>query len=64
MKTIEKTFQTILFTVSSFCLMLIFFKLGTTNYDIENLWAIIIFTVPVFFSCILSGSLLIQNSKK
>lgn len=64
MRTLEKTFQTILLTISTFALLMIFYKLLTTDYDTTNLWAIIVFTIPVFASFILSGTLLIQNSNK
>lgn len=64
MRTLEKTFQTILLTISTFALLMIFYKLATTVYSSDNLLAIIIFTIPVFASFLLSGSLLIQNSNK
>lgn len=64
MKNLEKTFQTILLTVSGLALFMIFYKLLTTQYDSENLAAIFIFIIPVFFAFIFSGSLLIQNFKK
>jgi hypothetical protein len=61
MKTIQTTFQAILFTTSLLALCLISYQLINENYSSENLIAILVFTVPVLLSFVFSGSLLIKK---
>jgi hypothetical protein len=61
MKTIQATFQVILFITSLLALSLIGYQLATETYPTYNLVAILVFTLPVLLSFILSGSLLIKK---
>lgn len=61
MKAIETFFQTLLFCVSSLCLMGSLYKICTTTYSTTNLAVILIVCAILLFAIIFSGSLLIKN---
>lgn len=61
LQIIQTVFLSILFVLSILTLGNIFYLVFTRYYDPANLWAIMIFTIPVLMAFVLSGSLLIQK---
>ena len=61
LQIIQKVFLSILFVLSFLALSQIFYLVFTRHYDASNLWAIMIFTIPVLMALVLSFTLLTQK---
>lgn len=61
LQIIQKVFLSVLFILSALTLGTIFYLFFTRYYDPANLWAIMIFTLPVLIALVLSFTLLIEK---